>query len=80
MCQTDDNITEMSKKLSTLQDQLRRIIDKSGMSRYEIANAAGLDHATMSRFYTGERGLSMAALESLAEVLKIKLISAKRSK
>ena len=50
-------------------DQLRSIIDDCGLSRYEIAKRTGIDAAALSRFMSGERGLSMKALDRLGECL-----------
>ena len=57
----------MPKK--TFADQIRRLIDRSEKTRYRIALEAGIDHATMSRFMTGKAGLSMEALNALADLL-----------
>ena len=52
-----------------MSDQLRRIIDDCGLSRYEISKRTGIDEGTLSRFMYGERGLSMKALDRLGESL-----------
>ena len=48
-------------------DRIRRLIETSDQSRYAISKATGIDQATLSRFVKGERGLSMEALDKLAE-------------
>ena len=48
-----------SKKLT---DQLRQAIDDSGLTRYRIAQETGISESTLSKFYLGQRGLSMEAL------------------
>ena len=50
-------------------DQIRRVMDASGMSRYAICKAIGLPQSAMSRFMTGKGGLSMDTLDKLAELL-----------
>jgi transcriptional regulator with XRE-family HTH domain len=57
---------QQSAKVS---DQLRRIIVDCGLSRYEISRRTGIDEGTLSRFMSGERGLSMKALDRLGENL-----------
>ena len=52
-----------------ISDQIRGLIDASDMTRYEIAKRAELDHATMSRFMSGEQGLSMKALDRIGELM-----------
>ncbi len=57
------------RQTDKVSDQLRRIIDDCGLSRYEIAKRTGIDAGTLSRFMSGERGLSMKALDTLGECL-----------
>jgi len=57
-----------SKKLT---DQLRQVIDDSGMTRYRIAQETCISEATLSKFYLGQRGLSTEALNALGECLQL---------
>jgi hypothetical protein len=66
------------RRRASLTDQLRRAIDESGETRYAIGKAAGVDQATLSRFCSGERGLSMEAMDRLGAYLELKLVSARR--
>lgn len=52
-------------------DQLRQAIDDSGMSRYRISQETGISESTLSKFYLGQRGLSMNALNALGECLQL---------
>ena len=62
----------MGKKQSKLlTDQLRKAIDDSGLTRYRIAKATGIDESAMAKFYNGRRGLSMDALNALGEFLQL---------
>jgi transcriptional regulator with XRE-family HTH domain len=65
----------MRRKLS---DQVRDAVDASGMSRYALCKAIGLNQGTMSRFMKGG-GLSLDTLDRLAEVLGLEA-TVKRSK
>lgn len=58
-------------KSSKLTDQLRQAIDDSGLTRYRIAQETGISEATLSKFYLGQRGLSMEALNALGECLQL---------
>ncbi len=58
-------------KIETLTSQLRRAIDDSGMTRYRIAQETGISEATLSKFYLGQRGLSMEALNALGDCLQV---------
>ena len=50
-----------------MSNQLRRCVEQSGLSRYAISKATGIDQATLSRFMSGERGLTMKAFDKLAD-------------
>ena len=58
-------------KSNKLTDQLRQAIDDSGMTRYRIAQETGISESTLSKFYLGQRGLSMEALNALGECLQL---------
>ncbi len=61
------------KKRKSLSDELREAIDASGMSRYAICKAIGLDQAEMSRFMARKYGLRIQVLDRLAEFLDLHL-------
>ena len=61
-------------------DQIRRAIDASGMSRYRICKTIGLDQGTMSRFMSGQGGLSLECLDALADLLGLEVRSRKHRK
>jgi len=63
----------MSKKRLT--DQVRRAIEKSGVSRYRICREAGIDQASISRFMAGKTGLTLASLDRLADVLGLDVVA-----
>ncbi len=58
-----------------LSDQVRKAIEDSGETRYQIAKNADLDDTTLCRFMSGERGLSMKVLDALAEYLELSIVS-----
>jgi len=51
------------KNRKRVSDQIRRLVETCGISRYEIAKLTGIDDSALSRFMSGERGLSMKALD-----------------
>ena len=59
------------KRTKKLTDQLRQAIDDSGLTRYRIAQESGISEATLSKFYLGQRGLSMEAMNALGECLQL---------
>jgi len=48
---------------------LRAMIDDSGLTRYAIAQQAGLSESTLSRMYTGKRPATMETLVAVANTL-----------
>jgi transcriptional regulator with XRE-family HTH domain len=62
----------------TMSDQLRRIIDESGLSRYRIAKDIGLDESTLSKFYNGQGGLSMEVLDRLGKYLDLRITAGRK--
>jgi transcriptional regulator with XRE-family HTH domain len=66
-------------KNGTLSTQLRHLIDQSGMSRYRICNRIGLAESAMSRFMSGERGLSMEVLDRLFSLLNLRVVAGQAS-
>jgi transcriptional regulator with XRE-family HTH domain len=59
------------KRTTLLTDQLREAINDSGLTRYQIAKATGIDESALAKFYNGHRGLSMDALNALGKFLQL---------
>ena len=55
-------------------DKIRAAIKSSGATRYRIAKDLDISQAQLSRLMSGERGLSIEALERLAEYLGLEII------
>ena len=55
-------------------EQIRRAIRKSGQSRYAISKKSGVEQSALSRLMSGERGLSLEAVEKLADALDVEII------
>jgi len=54
-------------------ERLKRAIRESGMSRYAISQASGVDQATLSKFMSGQRGLTLDSVDKLAGVLGLEM-------
>ena len=67
----------MSKQRSLLTGQVRRAIADSGLSRYAISKASGVDQAALSRFMAGKVGLTLTSLDALADVLNLRIVVGK---
>ncbi len=57
----------------TIVKQLKDAIAKSGQSRYALSCASGVEQSALSRFMSGERGLSLESAARLADVLGLEL-------
>jgi len=62
-------MTKAPRPLAPVSEQIRWLIQSCGISRYEIAKRTGIDQSALTRFMSGERGLSTTALDALGEVL-----------
>jgi transcriptional regulator with XRE-family HTH domain len=69
----------MPKKLP-LSEQVRKAIDAAGVTRYRIAKETGLSESALSRFMSGERELSLPAVDRLAEYLGLSLCDQSKQK
>jgi len=67
-------IPNMKAKRVRLSDQVRRAVDSCGASRYRLSKATGLSQSQLSRFMAGHIGLSMHALDMLADVLQLRIV------
>ena len=65
----------MGRKRLKLSDQVRRAMDESGLTRYAISKVTGIDGAALCRFASGERGVSMANLDILADLLRLNIVA-----
>jgi hypothetical protein len=61
-----------------LSDEFRAAIEACGMSRYAICKAIKFDESAMSRFMSGERGLSLEVLDRLGLLLDLHITTGKR--
>jgi Cro/C1-type HTH DNA-binding domain len=76
---SDRDNDRMGKKRSLpLSDQLRRTMDECGMTRYRIAQETGINESHLSKFYRGERGLSMESLDAIGELLDLEITFRKK--
>ena len=54
-------------------DQVRQAIGQSGLSQYAICKSCGIDKGNMSRFMKGESGLSLEAIDRIADLIGMKI-------
>ena len=60
--------------MSKLLNAIKKAIELSNKSRYRIARDTGIDEGRLSRFMSGQTGLSVEAVETLADYLGIEII------
>jgi plasmid maintenance system antidote protein VapI len=70
----------MVRKRSRFSDELRQAIDACGLSRYRVCKDLGIAESTLSRFMSGERGLTMKCLDRLAALLDLHVVGGKPAK
>ena len=63
--------------MASVSEEIRKAIQTAEVSRYRIAQDTGVEESTLSRFLTGERGLSMDAIDRLAEYFGYRLVKRK---
>jgi plasmid maintenance system antidote protein VapI len=61
----------MARKRPTFSDELRQAVDDCGLSRYRLCKELDIAESTLSRFMSGERGLTMKCLDRLAALLDL---------
>ena len=66
--------------MGDLADDVRTAIRESGLSRYEIAKKTGVSQSVLSRFMSGETGMTLATLERIAPLLGLEIVIRKRRK
>lgn len=66
------------RKRATLFDQIRQAVVDSDDTRYQISQQTGIDQSALSRFVSGERGLSEDAMNRLANYLQLEIATLKR--
>ncbi len=60
--------------MARLLDEIRNAIEASGKTRYRIAKESGIAESVLSRLMSGECGLSIDALETLADYLGMEIL------
>jgi len=68
----------MARKPAPLSDQLRRAIETSGVSRYRIAKETGVSQSSLALFVSGERGLSIEAMDAVGLYLGLSIVPVRR--
>ena len=62
------------KSADTLSKQLRWYVKNCGVSTYRLERETGIHNSALSRFIRGERGLSIASMDTMGKFLKLVLV------
>jgi transcriptional regulator with XRE-family HTH domain len=61
--------------MKPLSEQLRAVIKKAGITRYELSKITGVSQSTLSKFVLGQRpGLSFDAMDRIGEHLGLVIV------
>ena len=60
--------------MAPILDDIRKAIKASGKSRYRISKDTGISQGQLSELMAGTKGLSIEALERLADYLKLEIV------
>ena len=70
---------EKRSKMS-LADEIKAVMSENGVTAYRAAKDTGISEATLSRFFSGNRGLSDNAMNVLLDYLGYELVITIRKK
>ncbi len=63
----------MAKRPADIEEQLRRAIIESDMSRYRLSQVTGVANAVLSNFVNRKRSLTLTTAVKLAKALRLEL-------
>jgi transcriptional regulator with XRE-family HTH domain len=67
-------------KRRTVSERIRQAVEMADVSRYRIAQETQIEESALSRFVSRERGLSMEAIDALAEFFGLELVARGKQK
>ena len=70
----------MRTRKLTFADEIRTAITESGLSHYRICKETGIDKGAMSRFMSGKVGVTLDALNRIATVLDLHVVTGKKKR
>ncbi len=59
--------------MKTISDQLKKAIQDSGKSRYQISKESGVSQPQLSRFMSSERDLRLQSVDEICKALNLEL-------
>lgn len=61
-----------------IEETLKKCIEKSGLSRYQISISTGVEQSALSRFMSGERTINLQTAEKLMKFFDLQVTKKKR--
>lgn len=71
---TEELEEQETLEVAQINDQLRKAIEKSGLTYYKLAQESGVDQVVISRFVNRERDLRLETAARLAAALGLTLV------
>jgi len=62
------------QKRMKVSDHIRAALESGEVSRYRVSQDTSVEQSALSRFLSGERGLSMEAIDTLAEYFGLEIV------
>lgn len=70
----------MIPMMAPILDEIRKAIESSDVTRYRISKDIGLNESHLSAMMAGRKGLSIEALEKLADYLGLEIVTRPKRK
>jgi transcriptional regulator with XRE-family HTH domain len=61
-------------------NEIKAIMDEKGVTAYRLSKGTGIDKAALSRFFSGERGMSVESIDKLLDYLGYEMTIRKKRK
>src|SRR5262245_24278581 len=75
--QQNPDTSFMAGESSSVTETVKRLLNESGLTQYEICKKSGVDKGALSRFLSGNVGLSLASIDKLAAAFGWRLLAEK---
>lgn len=63
------------RKPPRIDAELRKAIQRCGLSQYAVCQRTGIDKAVLSRFLSGDRDVTLSTAATIAEALGLRLVA-----
>jgi transcriptional regulator with XRE-family HTH domain len=60
--------------------EIKKMMEREGVTAYRLSKDTGIDKAALSRFFSGERGMSAENIEKILACLGYEMVPRKKKK